>query len=368
MKSSVSGIILCGGKGTRSGSAKNKVLCYFGTKTALEYCIDALTEFCDELIVVANENDKVEINNLINGRAEIVMGGKTRFESVKNGLKAVKTDGIVLIHDAARPFVSSDTIKKCVESAKKYGSGIAAVKIIDAVKRVKGDIIIEELDRSELYRMQTPQAFRYNDIKEAYDKAEGNFNDDSAVYASMGYSPRIVLSHESNKKITVPEDMISTPPCDRIGTGVDFHRLTAGRPLILGGVNIPYDKGLLGHSDADVLTHAVMDALLSAIGEPDIGVLFPPIDLYKNADSVELLKTVVNKVNKIGSIIGVSAVVIATAPKLCGYICEMKKKLAHAMRIDEHKINISATTTEGMGIIGKDDGIAASAVCLIQNK
>ncbi len=367
MRSSVDAILLCGGKGTRSGAKKNKVLCYFGVKTALEYCLDVFFGLCDNIIVVAAKDDYEEISAVAESYgAKVVVGGTTRFLSVKNGLKEVKSD-LVLIHDAARPFVDRETVENCIASAKRYGSGIAAVKVADTVKRVNDGAIIEEIDRKDLYYMQTPQAFVSNDIKKAYLNASGEFNDDSAVYAAYGLTPHIVTSRSSNKKITMPEDLISTPPCQKIGTGIDFHRFQKGRKLILGGVNIDHEMGLVGNSDADVLTHAVMDALLSAIGEPDIGVLFPCTEEFRDADSIRLLETVMRKVDEHGcKVISVSGVIMAEKPKMKGYIPSMRAVLASAMKIDTSRINISATTTEGMGVIGEGNGIAASAVCLLQ--
>ncbi len=367
MRSSVDAILLCGGKGIRAGADKNKVLCYFGVKTALEYCLDAFEPFCDNIIVVSAATDENEIKAIANRYgAKVVIGGETRFLSVKNGLKEVTSD-IVLIHDAARPFIGKETILNCIESTRKFGSGIAAVKVADTVKRVKDNIIKEEVCRDDLYYMQTPQAFLSDRIKKAYDIC-GDFNDDSAVYAASGYEPHIVIGSAQNKKITLPEDLISTPPCNKIGSGMDFHRLVKGRKLILGGTQIPYEMGLIGNSDADVLTHAVMDALLSAIGEPDIGVLFPCTDEFKDADSIELLKVVMRKVKSLGyKIINVSGVIMAEKPKMKDYIPLMRNKLASVMEIDDRFVNISATTTEGLGVIGEGKGIAAGAVCLLQS-
>lgn len=367
MRSSVDAVLLCGGKGLRTGSKKNKVLSYFGVKTALEYCLDVFSPLCDNIIVVAAKDDEKEIRDISSKYgAKVVIGGETRFLSVKNGLKEVESD-IVLIHDAARPFVDSKTIIECINSTQKFGSGIAAAKVTDTVKRVNDCFITEEIDRDELYCVQTPQAFYSDKIKKAYDNVDGNFNDDSAVYAALGEKARIVLAPVSNKKITMPEDLISVPPCNRIGSGIDFHRFAPGRKLILGGIDIPCDMGLIGNSDADVLTHAVMDALLSAIGEPDIGVLFPCTEEFHDADSIELLKIVMKKVQtKNCKVISVSGVIMAEKPKMKDFIPLMRAKLAEVMGMDIRYVNISATTTEGLGIIGEEKGIAASAVCLLQ--
>lgn len=371
MKSSkINAIILCGGKGSRTHSEKNKVLCYFGAKTALEYCLDAFTPLCDNVVVVAAEKDFDEINGtakIYGEKVTVTLGGKTRFESVKNGLKLIG-DGIVLIHDGARPFVTEKIIKDCIDSALKYGSGVAAIKQTDTLKTVCDDTICGELDREHTYCVQTPQAFDVEQIKNAYNAAKSDlYTDDSAVYLAFGGRPKIVLGSIDNKKITTAEDLISTPPCQNIGCGVDFHVFAPRRKLIIGGVQIPYDKGLLGNSDADVLAHAVMDALLSAIGQPDIGVLFPCTDEFSGADSMKLLETVVNKVSECNKkIISVSATIMAQAPKMKNYIPLMRQRLCDVMRIRVDQVNVSATTTEGLGVIGEGKGIAASAVCLLQ--
>lgn len=361
-------IILCGGKGTRTGSKLNKVLCYFGAKTALEYCLDAFSPFCKNIIVTATDDDKAEITEIATKYgASVVLGGETRTQSVKNGLQAVGDCDVVVIHDGARPFVSAETVRNCIESAHKYGSGIAAAKVTDTIKKVADGVITSEIDRDELYCMHTPQAFSAAEIKKAYNSVSGTYNDDSAVYAAAGFSPRIVIDNGDNKKITYPQDLFSVPPCQRIGLGVDFHRFAENRPLILGGVTIPYKYGLIGNSDADVLTHAVMDALLSAIGEPDIGVLFPCTDEYRGADSIKLLKTVKEKIDrKNRKIIGISATIMAQAPKMRDYIPDMRKRISETLCIGVELINISATTTEGLGVIGEGKGIASSAMCLIQ--
>ena len=368
MKSSISAILLCGGKGERSGSKINKVLCYFGAKTALEYCLDTFSPLCDNIVVVSAERDEAQIREIsASYGARVVLGGETRTQSVRNGLNTIEQSEIVIIHDAARPFVDEKTVVACISSAKEYGSGIAAIKAVDALKTVDGQTITSEICRDNVYCMQTPQAFKFDKIKKAYQSVSGQFTDDSAVYMAAGGQPRIVLGSASNKKITTPQDLISTPPCQRIGTGMDFHVFAPNRKLIIGGVEIPYSLGLIGNSDADVLTHAIMDALLSAIGQSDIGVLFPCTDEYKDANSIELLKYIVELVKKSNrKIISVSATIMAQAPKMKDYIPLMRKVLSNVMQISLHCVNISATTTEGLGAIGEGKGIAAGATCLLQ--
>ena len=367
---SIAAVIVCAGKGERSGLPYNKVLHQIGHKTVLERVLDTFTQTeVGHITVVTSPTDLQAIQSITAEYDDVtvVIGGATRTESVFAGLKAHACD-IVVIHDGARPFVSTQTITRAVESAIRYGSGIAAVPSVDTVKRVDNSGAAHSLPRAELYNAQTPQAFRYAEILKAYQTARGTFTDDAEVYESAGYSPRLVSGEYDNIKVTTPNDFIGILPQNcRIGVGFDLHRLVENRKLILGGVTIDYEKGLLGHSDADVLTHAIMDALLSAANLPDIGVLFPDTDdKYLGISSITLLKEVVNKVKQCGLNIGnISAVVIAQRPKLAPIIADIRQSLADAIGINVFQINVSATTTERMGLIGSGDAIAANASCIL---
>lgn len=364
----VGAIIVCAGKGERTGLEYNKVLHYIGQKTVIEQVLDVFSASdVSRTVVVCAPADETRIKELIAPYANVAIctGGDTRAQSVLNGLKALPCD-IAVIHDGARPFVSPALINACIRSAISHGSGIAAVKAVDTVKRVI-DGKVTSLPRSELYNAQTPQAFVYKDILHAYNTARGTFTDDAEVYEHAGFSPVLVDGEYANTKITTVGDlMLTTPVGAKIGVGFDVHRLVEGRPLILGGVTIPYNKGLQGHSDADVLVHAVMDALLSAAGLPDIGVLFPDTDgKYLDISSMLLLDEVLARISERHSILSVSAVIMAQAPKLAGFISDIRKSLCKRLKIDEARLNVSATTTEHMGIIGSGDAIAASASCLL---
>ena len=215
--------------------------------------------------------------------------------------------------------------------------------------------------------MQTPQGFRFGLLKEAFEKAmaEGFYGtDDASLVERLGHAVAIVPGEYTNIKITTPEDLTMEM---RIGTGYDVHKLVEERDLILGGVNIPYEKGLLGHSDADVLTHALMDALLGAAALGDIGKLFPDNDdSFKGISSIELLKRVKSALDDKGYSLGNADVtVICQKPKLAGYIDEMRKNIAQALDTDVDRISIKATTTEKLGFTGRGEGIAAEAVCIL---
>ena len=366
----VTAVVLCAGSGTRTGLAYNKILHYIGAKTVLETTLDAICPLADNTVCVCAECDSEKIGELISVYENVTLcrGGATRSDSVRHALEAVLDTDIIVIHDGARPFVTEKIIADTIASAIDYGSGIAAIPATDAVKCAENGIVTRSLDKQFLYNAQTPQTFRYNEIADAYKKIGGSYGDDCELYALAGYTPRITPGSAANIKITTPEDLLKIPRSGlKIGAGFDVHKLVAGRRLILGGVKINFEKGLLGHSDADVLTHPIMDAVLSAAELPDIGVLFPDTDdEYKGADSVLLLKEVAKLALQGGyNVSNVSAVIMAQQPKLAPHIPLMRQKLADALGIDNAQINISATTTETLGIVGNGGGMAASCTCLL---
>lgn len=364
----IAAVIVCAGKGERSGLPYNKILHIIGRKTVLEKSLDVfLRTRVKHITVVTSKDDIAAVRDITSAYDDItvVVGGDTRAQSVYAGLQAYPCD-IVLIHDGARPYVSEEIIERAIDGAIEYGSGIAAVPCVDTVKRVQ-DGKTCSLPRTELFNAQTPQAFRYSEIIDAYSRADGVFTDDAEVYENAGYAPRLVEGAYDNIKLTNPADFVDADKSYRIGIGFDLHRLVEGRKLILGGVTLDYHLGLLGHSDADVLTHAIMDAMLSAADLPDIGVLFPDTDdKYLGISSITLLKQVLSKVKRKGLGIGnISAVVIAQNPKLAPVISNIRRNLADALNIDIKQINISATTTEKLGLIGEGNAIAANASCLL---
>ena len=365
----VGAVVVCAGKGERTGLPYNKIFYKIGCKTVLETVLD---KFCDLpiyriVLVVSKDNfDAVSAIASQYRNVSLCLGGETRSASVFNGLTALSDCDIAVIHDGARPFVSRKIIEDSIYSAIEYGSGIAAVPVTDTVKRVSGETVTT-LDRDGLYAVQTPQTFRYAEILSAYKNARGTFTDDSAVYEAFGFTPRLTDGSYDNKKITTPSDIKPLPYGVKLGIGFDVHRLVEGRKLVLGGVEIPHRKGLDGHSDADVLTHAIMDAILSACSLPDIGVLYPDTDdKYLGISSTVLLDDVVARMTKLGySIVNISAVVIAQEPKLAPHIAAIRESLARHMGITADKINVSASTAEKMGTIGSGDAIEVNAACLL---
>lgn len=299
-------------------------------------------------------------------RLEVIEGGASRQESTALGIKFALQDKpenyIVLIHDAARPNASPDLYRRVIKEAYEKGAVVPAVRLKDTIRDVKKGT----LNRDDLRVVQTPQGFVGEIILNAIKYAEEKCfvgTDEGSLVDFMGLPVSTVLGSESNIKITSPEDLTKTV-C--IGAGYDVHAFSENRKLILGGVDIPFEKGLLGHSDADVLTHALMDAILGAMGEGDIGLLFPDTaPEYKGVSSIELLKRVVALMNeKFYTLENADITVICQAPKIRPHIDEMKKNLELVLS-PKNGINIKGTTTEKLGFEGRGEGIAASATVLL---
>ncbi len=368
MKTSL--ILACAGKGTRAGFDKNKLLISRDGKTVLEHTLNVFVEsqLIDQIIIATSEDDFEFVKNLVKEKATVVLGGATRSESVKNALSYVDGD-IVLIHDGARPFVSNKVISDCIETAKEFGSAIPVIPTRNTILKSDGEFVNEYLGKNELSSVQTPQGFNTAQIKKAYDLAKDtSFNDDGEVYLKYIGNLRVYEGGESNVKLTFKEDFSFVDENKyRFGVGFDCHKLVENRKLILGGVTIPHDKGLLGHSDADVLTHAVMDAILSALSLRDIGYHFSDKDpQYKDADSIVLLGKVLEMIEEKGyKVQSISATIMAEKPKLLSHIPSITESLAKALDIDKNFVGIGATTLEGLGFVGREEGICTHATATL---
>lgn len=335
-------------------------------------------------IVVVTKSDLIEDvlalceKYSFNKVKKVIVGGETRQHSVKNGLDAIEKPCLVAIHDGARPLISSQKIDKLIDLANKYGNAVPGIPAFDTVKVVdENENIVSTIDREKLRLIQTPQIFPLSQIRLAYEEAEKNGfvgTDDCSLVERMGTDIKYVMGDFNNIKITEPSDI---PKAEAIlsggksfmrsGFGYDVHALKSGRALILGGVNVPYDKGLDGHSDADVLIHALMDALLGAAALGDIGKHFPDSDSsFKDIDSRILLKKVCSLLYDKNFTIGnVDITVVAQAPKLSPYIEEIRLNLSHDLGIPKDRVSVKATTTEHLGFEGRGEGISAYAICTI---
>jgi 2-C-methyl-D-erythritol 4-phosphate cytidylyltransferase/2-C-methyl-D-erythritol 2,4-cyclodiphosphate synthase len=309
----------------------------------------------------------------------LVAGGNRRQDSVEAGLKTLAEDiDIVLVHDGARPLVSQQTINKCHEAAVRDGAAIAAIPVKDTLKKVTDGLVTSTIDRTSLWQAQTPQAARRDLLQLAYShNGDEDVTDEATLLEKATIPVTIVEGNESNIKITRPEDMVlatailrqNFPPALRIGHGYDAHRFAKNRDLVLGGITVPYELGLAGHSDADVLTHALCDAILGALGEGDIGFHFPDSDeTYNSIYSITLLERVMELTTKhTYAISNCDITIICQKPRLAPYLDSMKNLLAKTCKIDSNAVNIKATTTEKMGFTGREEGISCHAVVLLQS-
>ena len=319
-------------------------------------------------------DDFDEITALCKGfdNAKVVLGGEDRSHSVYNALGATNAD-IVLIHDGARPFITRRVVENCITSVQTNGSGICAIECRDTIATVKNGKIVNVPNRNDLRQIQTPQGFFRENILSAYKQAfeldDGVYTDDSSVFARFCGAPYLCDGDSANIKLTYAEDFADNTA--RCGFGIDTHAFGKAQDFILlGGVKIPSDSGLIAHSDGDVLVHAVMDALLSAAGLKDIGHYFPDSDeQWKNANSMDMLSQVVAIVGKQGyAVKNLSVAIQAEKPRLAKYIDEIKIRLSTALGVDETAIGVSAGTNEGLGYVGEGKGITVNAYALLRSK
>ena len=385
MEKRVTAVLVAAGSSTRMGF--DKLSFDLGGETVVQRSIRAFAEcpLVDEIVLVAGKNRAFleQQAAACPKPVQVVPGGATRAESAKNGVLAAHGD-LVAVHDAARPFVSEAVIEAAVYAAAACGAAAPAVPVKDTVKRaVRGDgktvpeacMVAETPDRSTLYAVQTPQCFdraAYLAALEELDAEKARLvTDDCSLFELTGRPVELVQGDYANIKITTREDL---PRAEnggkkmRIGHGYDVHRLVEGRKLILGGVEVPYEKGLLGHSDADVLAHAVMDAVLGAAALGDIGQHFPDTaEEYAGADSLVLARRVAEIVAAQGwRIENIDATILCQRPKLAPYIPVMREKLAAAFGLPVEAVSVKATTEEHLGFTGEGLGIAAHAVALIE--
>ena len=307
---------------------------------------------------------------------DIVDGGDRRRDSVANAFAAISSRAdIVVIHDAARPLVTQDLIGRTVAAAVESGAAIAAVRAHDTVKRGDNGFIVGTLPRDEIFLAQTPQAFRVDVLRDAL-AVSGDATDEATLAEKAGHRVRLVEGDSRNLKITTPADLAMAEhllrsdapvPMMRIGNGYDLHRLVSGRPLVLAGVVIPFEKGLDAHSDGDAVCHAVTDAILGAAGAGDIGRHFPDTDpAWKGANSVELLRRAAAIVREGGfAVVNIDVVVIAQRPKLLPFVQAMMANVAGALGVDPSRVSVKGKTNEGVDSMGAGESIAVHAVALL---
>lgn len=407
-------IIPAAGSGKRMGGGIPKQYGNLGGMSILARTVKAFADQkeIDQIFIVTNEDfiercrKELSKLGLMDKIRAILPGGQERQDSIYEAVRRLPEEiDLVLVHDGVRPFTTGDLIRRTIEAARIHGAAVAAVPVKDTIKMVEENQFIKTLNRKRLYSVQTPQGFHKDLLIRAYEEAfRKNYygTDDAVLVEKAGEKVYLVKGDYNNIKITTMEDIVFGEailggqiengdgpgpglPDDtehlivradteeeelRIGTGFDVHRLEEGRKMILGGVEIPFERGLLGHSDADVLLHAIMDALLGAAGLGDIGRHFPDTDeAYRGISSLHLLEKVGELLDENDyRVINIDATVIAQRPKILPYVKEMVSRTADALKIDAYRINIKGTTTERLGFCGREEGIAAQASVLIKRR
>lgn len=376
-------IILAGGSGSRMGADRNKVLLELQGKPVIVRSVEAFVGLVDGVILVSREEDIPVMQSAMNHTGlsvKIVSGGKTRQDSVWNGLCALPAECThVLIHDGARCLVDADTIRSCMQSVVQHGTGVAAIPSVDTMKQVDAaNIVTATPERSQLRAVQTPQGFTVDLIRRAHLEAQKEAylgTDDASLVERLGIPVHLTPGSRRNIKLTTPEDLLMADaflgrsfPALRVGQGYDVHRLVEERPLILCGVEIPHTLGLLGHSDADVAVHALMDAMLGAMALGDIGKHFPDTDeRYRGISSMKLLEHVVALLAEHNArVTNCDVTIVAQKPKLLPYIPRMQANIASALSLPLDRVNVKATTTERLAFEGREEGISAQAVCMVE--
>ena len=387
-------IVAAAGAGKRLGLGKNKAFAEVGGLPLLVQCLRMVndTGMAHKTIVAVGADEVAMTEALLKDYHEyfdglqtaVVAGGAERTDSVKNALALAGSEGWIAVHDGARPFAGTEVFERTLQAAQQTGAAIAAVPVKNTIKVVDAEgFVVNTPQRSSLMAVQTPQIFKAQLLQRAY--CEENLKgaavtDDASLVERLGVKVAVALGSYENIKITTPEDLLLAEkicadrgmtmmqslkmPQFRVGSGYDVHRLTQNRKLILCGVEVPYELGLDGHSDADVAVHALMDALLGAVALGDIGKHFPDTDdRFKGADSMKLLEHVLALLKeRCWRVNNADVTIIAQKPKLAGYIPAMRDNLAKAMGLEADAVNVKATTTEKLGFTGRGEGIAAEAV------
>ena len=373
-------VIVAAGRGSRFGGDVPKQYEDLGGKAVLYRTIRAFKNVpsIDQIITVIHPDDRDLYRKSISGLRiqPPVVGGATRQHSVLNGLLALNTgpDDIVLIHDAARPLISRLIIERSIAALESSDGAVVALPVRDTVKRERDGFVAATVDRRELWRAQTPQAFRVGAIVAAHRAAKGmDLTDDAAVAEKAGIEVALVMGDEDNFKITTRDDLdravrlIAAPEEFRTGSGFDVHQLVEGDHVWINGIEIPHDRTLLGHSDADVGLHALTDAILGAIGAGDIGSHFPPTEeRWRGAASHLFLAHAAELVaGRHGRIVHCDVTIICERPKIGPHREAMARRIAEILGIAADRVSVKATTTEKLGFTGRGEGIAAQAIATV---
>lgn len=365
-------VVVAAGKGLRAGQPLPKQFAMWRGKPVLRYSVETLlASGADPLIVAIPENGEAAAKQALEGLTgyELVTGGATRQQSVARALSAIRSADRVLIHDAARPDLPETVIARLLDALDDAPGAIPVLPVVDSLSRDENGLMVGTAKREELRRVQTPQAFRFADIRSAHAAWKGDpvAGDDAQVLRAAGGAVAHVAGDERLAKLTFAEDFMTALPPMRVGMGYDVHRLSEGEELWLGGIRIEHDRGLAGHSDADVALHAIVDALLGAIVNGDIGSHFPPSDpQWKGASSDRFLAHAARLVTDAGYAVGnIDLTIICEAPKIGPHRQAMRERIADLLGVDINAISVKATTTERLGFTGRGEGIAAQAIASV---
>jgi 2-C-methyl-D-erythritol 4-phosphate cytidylyltransferase/2-C-methyl-D-erythritol 2,4-cyclodiphosphate synthase len=371
----VAAILVAAGSGSRFGAERPKQFLPLAGQPVIRHAARALA---DHVALIQPVGDAAAIDPLLDGIAAClpaVAGGETRQDSVRAGLEALLAHApdIVLVHDAARPVIPTGTIPALLAALAESPGAIPGAPVADTLKRVDRGVILETVPRAGLFRAQTPQAFRFAALLDAHRSGLTGATDDASLLEAAGMTVEVVPGSDDNIKLTYPEDFVrlerimSVGLLPRVGTGFDVHVFGPGRPLVLCGVTVPHDKGLAGHSDADVGIHALCDAIYGALAEGDIGRHFPPSEAtWKDADSARFLSHAAGRIAaRGGRLVNADVTLICERPKITPHAPAMIARLAALLGVETGCISVKATTTERLGFTGRGEGIAAQAVVSI---
>jgi 2-C-methyl-D-erythritol 4-phosphate cytidylyltransferase/2-C-methyl-D-erythritol 2,4-cyclodiphosphate synthase len=380
----VAAIIVAGGRGARVGGPVPKQLIEIGGQTVLQRSVAACDRhpLVEELVVVLSPELVASGASLVGATrlpCRVVAGGARRQDSVRAGFGAVSPEAdLILVHDAARPFVTADVIDRVIAAAGTTGACVPAIAVADTVKRAAVDgterVVLTTIPREELWLVQTPQGFRRDVLAQAVADGESatEATDEARLVELAGGRVAIVDGDRRNVKMTTGDDVTEAKrvyATNRVGTGYDLHQLVAGRPMVLAGVDLQSPKGPLGHSDGDVVCHALTDAVLGAAGAGDIGQLFPNTDpQWKNAAGLDLLSRALVVVRERGwAVVNADVTVILEQPKVSPHVPEIRRRLAEVLGVSVDAVSVKGKTNEGVDAVGRGEAIASHAVVLLES-
>jgi len=370
----VAALLVAAGTGSRFGTDRAKQFSRVAGQPVIRHAALALAR---EVSLLQPVGEAAAIEEALAGIAHlpVVPGGATRQSSVRAGLEALAPHApdLVLVHDAARPFIPPGTIASVLAALKAAPGAIPAVAVADTLKRGRDGRIVETVPREGLWRAQTPQGFHFPLLLDLHRRAAEGATDDASILEAAGHAVALVPGHDDNIKLTYPEDLVrlervlASALIPRVGTGFDVHAFAADRPLMLCGIAVPHDRGLAGHSDADVGIHALCDAIYGALAEGDIGRHFPPSEAaWKDADSARFLRHAAERIAaRGGALANADVTLICERPKISPHAEAMRARLADLLGVAPGCISVKATTTEKLGFTGRGEGIAAQAVATI---